>query len=108
MDLMFNRKTNSQVEVYAIDVDHNTAMFYDSKLASTNGGNGWQKCPMKWLIPLEYVNNGEYVSKTERNSVKSKLQLVDAVWQCTDGLCFTHKNLEGAIAHQRDLMKEEK
>ena len=108
MDLMFNRKSKAQVEVYAIDVDHGIAMFYDSQLASKNNGNGWQKCPMKQLIPIDYVHEGEYMSKTERNNVKSHLKLVDAVWQCEDGLCFTHSNIEKAIEHQRELMKEDK
>ena len=89
-------------------MDHGVALFYDPRIASCNGGNGWQKCPMKQLMPIGYVNKGEYMSKTERNEIKSHLKLIDAIWQCEDGLCFTHNNLEGAIEHQKDLMKEDK
>ena len=109
MDIMYNKKLNTQVEVYAFDVDHGVALFYDPRIARGNGGNGWQKCPIKQIVPVEYVtSNGEYISKTERNKVKSRLKLVDAIWECEDGKRFNHQNIEDAIEYQRELMKEDK
>ena len=105
MITMFNKKTNSNVEVYAFSIDNSMALCYNPSQAANNNGNGWQKCSVKYLIPLDYVSHGEYISKTERNNVKSRLKIVDAVWQCTDGLCFSHREIEKAIDHQRELMK---
>ena len=109
MEIMYIRKTGERVEVYGFDVDHMNALCYNTNIASNSNGNGWQVMPTKKLIPEAYVNkaDGTYMSKTERNDVKSHLKLVDAVWQCTDGLCFTHKNIEGAINHQRELLNNE-
>ena len=107
MITMFNKKTNSNVEVYAFNIDNSMALCYNPSQAANNNGNGWQKCSVKNLIPLGYVNNGEYISKTERNNAKSQLKIVDAVWRCTDGMCFAHSNIEKAIDHQRELIKKE-
>ena len=109
MDVMYNKKTGERVEVFAIDVDHNTAMFFNTSLAAKNGGNGWQKAPMKQLIPEAYYEpkSGTYISKTERNEVKSRLHLVDAIWECEDGVRFTHKDIDSAIEHQRSIMNKE-
>lgn len=110
MEVMYNRKTGDRLEVFGFDVDHSVALYYSPALAATNGGNGWQKIQCKLLIPEAYADksNGSFMSKTERNDVKSHLKLVDAVWQCTDGLCYTHKAIDEAIEHQRQLMKEDK
>ena len=110
MEVMYNRKTGQRLEVYAFDVDHATAFYYDSRLAATNGGNGWQKIQAKLLIPEAYVNHadGTFMSKTERNDIKHHLKLVDAIWECTDGTQYSHSAIEFAINHQRTLMQEGK
>lgn len=109
MDVMYDRKTGQRLEVFGIDVDHNTAIYYDSRLASSNGGNGWQKIQVRHLIPEAYYDKAgrAFMSKTERNDIKSHLTLVDAVWQCEDGMRFTHKALDQAIEHQKELMAKE-
>jgi len=109
MEVMYHRKTGQRFEVYAFDADHNAALYYDPCLASNNGGNGWQKIQTKFLIPEAYTNHvdGSFMSKTERNDVKSHLKLVDAIWECTDGTQYAHSQLDYAINHQRNLLKEE-
>lgn len=106
MEVMYDRKTGKRYEVFGFDVDHLTALCFDGDQASRSGGNGWKKIPAKTLIPEEYANktNGSYMSKTERNEIKHSLRLVDAVWECTDGRKFTHKAIDDAIEHQRQLM----
>ena len=108
MDIMYHRKTGERIEVYGFDVDHAVALYYDPKIAKGNGGNGWQKIQTKLLIPADYFNKGSFVSKTERNAIKSKLKLIDAIWECEDGTRYDHASLEDAIEHQRELMKEDK
>lgn len=112
MEIMYIRKTGRRVEVYGFDVDHGNALYYDPNIAATNGGNGWQKVPYKQLIPEAYVNKKDstFMSKTERNEVKARMKLVDAIWECEDGTKYTHAAIEDAIDHQRKLMerKEER
>lgn len=109
MEIMYMRKTGRRVEVYGFDVDHGNALYYDPNVAATNGGNGWQKVPYKQLIPEAYVNkkNSTFMSKTERNEVKARLKLVDAIWECEDGTKYTHAAIEDAIDHQRKLMERQ-
>ena len=38
---------------------------------------------------------------------RSRLKLITAEWQCTDGTVFTHEHLEDAIAYEANLMGEE-
>lgn len=106
MEIMYNRKNGVRYEVYGIDVDHGVAMCYNSSLAHKSNGNGWEKVQMKLLIPEDFYDgaNKKYVSKTERNEVKSHLKLVDAVWETTDGQRYTHAGLDTAIDHQRKLL----
>ena len=62
---------------------------------------------MSRLIPLDLWINGEFCSKTKKNKIKSRLKLISAEWQCTDGTVFTHEHLENAIRHEAELMGEE-
>lgn len=104
MDKVYYKKQHRVVEMYGIDVDHGVAMVFDSMQASKNGGNGWVKIPIKHLIPVEYVDEstGGYMSKSERNSIKQHIHMVEAKWECEDGM--TYNNLEDAIAHQKELL----
>lgn len=106
MEIMYDRKTGRRYEVYGIDVDHKTALCYDSSQATRQNGAGWTKISIKPLIPEAYFDKVSctYMSKTERNEIKSNLKLVDAIWECTDGTRFTHEAIEHAIDHQRQLL----
>ena len=110
MDIMYVRKTGRRYEVYGYDPCTKQAICYDPSQASTNGGNGWTRVPMKTLIPEAYVDKTNFVfrSKTERNEIKSKLKLVSAIWETEDGQQFAHENIEEAIAHQKELMDIQK
>ena len=107
MEIMYDRKTKRRLEVFAFDVDHGIALYYDSRLASGNGGNGFQKIPIKNLIPEAYycVASESFMSKTERNDIKSHLKLAAAIWECEDGVQYPHSEIDFAIEHQRELMK---
>ena len=109
MEVMFLRKTGRRYEVHAIDVDHGLALCYNTDLAHKCNGNGWEKVPLKQLIPESFYDsaNKKYASKTERNEIKSHLKLVDAVWETTDGRRYTHAGLDAAIEHQRKLIEAE-
>lgn len=104
---MFYRKRKRAVEVYAYDIINNLALIFDPSVAAKNPGNGggWEKIKLSALIPIQYINpiTGSYQSKTEKNYYKSKLHLVSATWQCTDGKLFDHKDLELAIEHEREI-----
>ena len=108
MEIMYDKKNHRTIEVYSFDIDHNTALIYDSSIRAKGAGTGWVKIPMKNILPLSYVDlpSGEYCSKTEQARIKHELALVDAIWECTDGERYTHADLQKAMSHQRDLMKQ--
>lgn len=110
MDAMYLRKKNRRVEVYAYDMANNAALVFDPSIAARNTGNGggWQRVKLSALIPIQYIspNTGAFQSKTEKNYYKSRLHLVSATWQCTDGTIFDHSDIEKAIEYERSLDTE--
>ena len=112
MEVMYLRKKNRRVEVYAIDAVNGMAVIYDPCVAAGNPGHGggWQRVKLSSLIPEKYYNpiTGDFQSKTEKNHYKSRLQLIAATWQCSDGEVFDHADIELAINHERELDAEHK
>ena len=106
---MIFRKTGNVVRVYNISVENGIsfATIFDTNVAGAQNGNGWQTVKMSKLIPLDLWVNGEFCSKTKKNKIKSRLKLISAEWQCTDGSVFTHEHIEDAIKHEAALMGEE-
>lgn len=103
---MYFKKEESEVEVYHFFEDK-TALIFSPYLASKQNGNGWAKVKLGQLIPLEYFNketNG-FMSKTERNKIKNRLTLTQALWTCSDGVNF--KDCDKAIAHEKEVMEKE-
>ena len=103
------RKTGETVRVYSIFVNNGCtcATIFSPRLAGMQNGNGWQTVKMSTLIPLDYWSDDGYCSKTKKNKIKSRLKLISAEWQCTDGTVFTHEYIEDAIKHEAKLMGEE-
>ena len=103
------RKTGETVRVYDVSVDagNSYATIFSPSLAGKQSGNGWQTVKMSALVPLDFWIDGGFCSKTKKNKIKSRLKLISAEWQCTDGSVFTHEHLEDAIKHEAWLMGEE-
>ena len=101
---LFCKITHCNVKVYKL-FDNKTALIFDPRQAGRCKGNGWQIVAMKNLIPLEYVTDEMFMSKTEKNKIKERLTLTQATWTCTDGVDFD--DCEKAIIHERDLMAAE-
>ena len=103
---MYFKKEDCEVEVYHFFEDK-TALIFSPYLASIQNGNGWNKVKLGQLIPLEYFNketNG-FMSKTERNKIKSRLTLTKALWTCSDGESF--EDCDKAIAHEKEAIEKE-
>lgn len=104
------RKTGETVRVYAVSVDnnHSFATIYRPSIAGLgNPANGWETVKMASLIPLDFWVNDNYCTKTTKNKIKSRLKLISAEWQCTDGSVYSHEFIEDAIAYEAKLMGEE-
>ena len=105
---MYQRKSGKKLEVYNYfsDSSHTWAICFDPEFASRNNGQGWVRVKLTELVPEQHVNmdTKQFMSKTERNRIKSQLKLHSAIWECTDGEQFENHRLDEAIEHQRELM----
>ena len=103
------RKTGETVRVYGVSVEGNIsyATIFIPSLAGKQNGNGWQTVKMSALIPVDFWIDDGFCSKTKKNKIKSRLKLISAEWECTDGTVFTHEFIEDAIRHEATLMGEE-
>ena len=103
------RKTGETVRVYNFSTEGilSFATIYIPSMAIKQNGNGWQTVKVTALVPLEFWPNDKLCSKTKRNKIKSRLKLISAEWQCTDGAVYAHEYLEDAIKHEEELMAEE-
>lgn len=107
---MIYKKTGELVRVYSVSVENNIsfATIYRPSMAGLGQpANGWQTVKMTSLVPPDFWVNDGYCTKTKKNKIKSRLKLISAEWQCTDGTVFTHEYLEDAIAYEAKLMGEE-
>lgn len=102
------RKTEEVVHVYNIQIVGETsyATIFNANMA-IKSGNGWQTVKMSTLLPMDFYINSNFGSKTKKNKIKSRLKLISAEWQCTDGTVFTHEHLEDAINYEAALMNVE-
>ena len=105
MTKMWHKDKQQDVDVYDIDYKEKTATCFCAALCQQQSGNGWFTTKLGKLIPYPYAENYKTgMSKTQRNKIKSMLTLVEAVWMTTDGMKFSHADLESAIRHQTLLM----
>lgn len=106
---MIYRKTGELVRVYGTAGKDGRlfATIYRPSLAGRDPSNGWETVKMTALIPPEFWVNEGFCTKTKKNKIKSRLKLISAEWQCTDGTIFTHEYLDDAIAYEAGLMGEE-
>ena len=106
MDKMFYIKGNRDVEVYSYDVANKNALCYSP---NPNNGLAWEIIKMNKLIPYPHANiyKRDNFSKTIYNKAKSRLKLINAIWQTSDGLNFNHSNIENAVHHELNLMEKE-
>lgn len=107
MEVMYHRKNGKRYEVYDYITEegkHTFAICYDTEQAG-RCGQGWCRMRLKDLVPAAHANpiTGQFMSKSERNRIKEKLQIVSATWKCTDGELYDHSMLNEAIEHQRNL-----
>ena len=104
---MYYRKNEIIVEVYHF-FENKTALIFSPDIAGRQNGNGWECVKMSQLIPLEYFDEHDkrFMSKTERNKIKERLTLTEALWTCSDGIAF--KDFNKAILHERELEIQEK
>jgi hypothetical protein len=103
-------KTGETVRVYGISTENGKtlATIYRPSVAGLgHPANGWQTVKITALVPPDFWMNDSYCTKTKKNKIKSRLKLITAEWQCTDGTVFTHEHLEDAIQHEATLMGEE-
>ena len=103
---MFYKNRKNEIEVYAF-FENGKALIFDGEKAHKQNGNGWERVNISNLIPLDQVLIDKWCSKSEKNKIKSKLRLVDATWETTDGKLFNHTDLENAIVWQKNLMENE-
>lgn len=104
---MWNKKTNSDVEVYNIDTVTKRCLIYNAAIAGQNNGNGWQIVSVNGLIPYPHAEIYKIptMTKTIYAKAKSKLKLVDATWEATDGVLFDHEHIKDAVEYQMKLDK---
>lgn len=94
------------VKVYDI-TDGQATIWSDAQFHQCN--NGWMKIKVSRLVPNEYpLNSKHHTSKTQKNKAKSRMHLEDATWKTSDGQLWKHENIDDAIAHELELMNEEK
>jgi hypothetical protein len=99
------KKNGVAVRVY--DITDGMATIFDPALYQRQN-NGWTKVNTSKLVPMDFpINCDEYISKTKKNKAKSRMTLVNTSWQTTDGIIWGHDDIEGAIAHELELMEEE-
>ena len=105
------RKTGETVRVYNVSIidKKSYATIFVPSFAGQHG-NGWQFVKISSLIPIDLWAaqfDGGFRSNAKQPNIKSRLKLISAEWQCSDGLVFTHEHLEDAINHEAELMGEE-
>lgn len=107
---MWCKMTNTDVDVYEMNVNDKNCLVYNPQIAGNQCGNGWVVVARKNLIPYPYAETYKIpaMTKTKYNKAKSHLHLLDAIWETTDGTQFDHEHIEDAVMYQMELDKNEK
>lgn len=106
---MKDKKTGRVVDVYSIkhkDGKMIAIVFDLIKYRDTN--NGWDKIPLKKLVPMDTPSRNEIPSKNRINKIKRRLKIESAIWKTSDGQLFTHDHIDDAIKHEEMIMEQEK
>lgn len=99
------RKSGNVVRVY--DISNGVATIFNPEMYQKNN-NGWVNVKVSQLVPMDFpADCREYVSKTRKNKAKSRMRLVDAVWEASDGTVWEHKDIDKAIQHELEIMDYE-
>lgn len=105
---MFYINDACEVTVYQFFEDKTALIFSPISASRQKGKGGWLKVSVKNLLPLdfysEYFNRKGFMSKTEKNKIKERLTLTQAVWTCSDGTSFT--NCDEAIEYEKIIMND--
>jgi hypothetical protein len=106
---MYSKNSKSNVRVYSFLVVDNKAM---AMIFNPNAlPNPWSYVKVNNLVPLEYtpiIQGDAYISKKKRNKAKSRMKIIEATWQTSDGKTWSHEEIESAIDYERELMEKEK
>ena len=101
------RPNGEIVRVYSIDASTGNARIWCAS-QFMKSDQGWQTVKSNKLVPVDFPLHSElHLSNTKKNNAKKRLKLVDAVWETTDGLTWSHEHLEDAVVHEAELMKKE-
>lgn len=102
---MKKRKNGEIVRVYHIF--ENMATTFSPALYKSKG-NGWERLKLTQLIPIDMpIENNEVISQTEKNKAKKRMKILNATWLTSDKEMWTHENIEKAIEHEVELMRNE-
>lgn len=100
---MWNKQSNCDVDVYEMNINDKNCLIYNPQIAGNQNGNGWQTIARKNLIPYPYAEYYKIpgMTKTKYNETKSRLKLIHAEWETTDGQVYFV--ISDAIEHQNIL-----
>lgn len=109
---MYSKSNKNNVRVYSfVTIDSKPmALIFNPNAINTNGSNPWSYVKVGSLVPLEFadiVKNNLPNSKTKRNKAKSRMKLLEAKWQTSDGWIWEHADIDKAISHELALMEFE-
>jgi hypothetical protein len=104
---MYYKKDGCKVTVSSF-FENGTALIFSPSLAGKSNGAGFIKVKVNQLVPVDYFeeHSKTFISKTERNKIKSRLTLVSALWECSDKMQY--KSCDEAVEHERELIEKEK
>lgn len=109
MEKMWDKKRKMIVHVATMYRDnHLRAVVYNPSMAGSNNGNGWEIIRAKHLVPMEYFDDysGGFKSKSYKNKIKDRLEIVSIELMTTDGQIFDSYNK--ATEHESDLYEAER
>ena len=109
MEKMWDKKRKMIVHVATMFRDnHLIAVVYNPSMAGNQNGNGWEIVRAKHLIPMEYFDDYSegFMSKSYRNKMKERLEIVSIELMTTDGQIFDSYNK--ATEHESELYEAER
>ena len=108
MEKMWDKKRQQVVDVATMfRENHLQAVVFRPTLAGGRNGNGWEIVRARNLIPMEYFDGSDgYQSKSYRNKMKGRLEIVSIQLRTTDGEVFD--NYRSAIEHESEIYEKER